>query len=236
MTLLIGILRTDEVLAELQSTFGDYPTMFRQLFSRVDPSLTFAEYDVRQGLPDVIDCDAYIITGSKHSVYDDLPWIAPLVEFLREVLAQKRKIIGVCFGHQLMAHFFGGRVAPADVGWGVGVRGAAVVNRQPWMAGSPKQIRLLASHKDQVAELPPAAELYLSSDFCPYAGFTLGNQVITVQGHPEFRKEYSEALMKRRRELLGEAVYTAGLDSLSNATDENVLAQWVLNFIEGRSA
>ena len=236
MALHIGILRTDEVVAELQRTFGDYPAMFRQLFNHADPTLTFAEYDARQAVPDVIDCDVYIITGSKHSVYDDLPWIKPLVGFLQDVLAQKRKVIGICFGHQLMAHFFGGRVAPADVGWGVGVCGAAVVNRQPWMDSAAEEIRLLASHKDQVVELPPGAQLYLSSDFCPYAGFTLDNQVITVQGHPEFSKGYSEALMKQRRDLLGDAVYTAGLESLANATDENVLSRWILKFINGYCA
>lgn len=236
MALHIGILRADEVMPELQESFGDYPAMFRQLFRRADPAITFSEYDVRQAVPDVIDCDAYIITGSKHSVYEDLPWIEPLVDFLQAVLEEKRKIIGICFGHQLIAHFFGGRVAPADVGWGVGVRVAEVVCQQPWIENSVEQIRLLASHKDQVTELPPAAQLYLSSEFCPYAGFTLHDQVITVQGHPEFSKGYSEALMKRRKDLLGEAVYTAGVESLSSATDENILVHWLLNFIQGHSA
>lgn len=231
----IAILQTDHIADAVQDRFPDYPEMFQRVFARVDAGLEWCEYDVQISLPDSIDCDAYLITGSRHSVYDDLPWISDLVEFLRAALARGAKIVGICFGHQLMAHFFGGRTEPAAVGWGVGVHRQDVIKQQSWMrdgeAESRAAVSLLCSHKDQVIHAPDDAEIFLSSEFCPIAGFTLGDRVITVQGHPEFTKAYSGALLEIRRELLGEAVYGSGKLSLEQPTDEDLMARWIVNFL-----
>ena len=133
MALHLGILQTDHVRPEFQAAHGDYTDMFHRLFQAVDADVRFTDYDVQVAVPDTIECDAYVITGSKDSVYHDLPWLPPLVEFLEQVLAARKKIIGVCFGHQLMAHFFGGHVAPADQGWGVGVHTTRVLQQHEWM-------------------------------------------------------------------------------------------------------
>ncbi len=229
----IGVLQTDSVLPEFLGEHGDYPEMFATLFSEVDPHLRFTSYNVQVAVPESIECDAYVITGSRHSVYDDLPWILPLVEFLGDVLAAQGRIIGVCFGHQLMAHFFGGRVAPAVGGWAVGVHHSEVIRRYSWMPDDASGFALLSSHKDQVVELPEGADLYLSNDFCPIAGFTMGSEVITVQGHPEFHKSYAADLMKYRREALGETVYQSGIDSLAVDTNAATMAGWLLEFARG---
>ncbi len=241
----ICILRTDEVLAEFQPEFGDYPQMFARVLRQVEPALQLDVVDARKQLPGSVESDAYLITGSRHSVYEPLPWIGPLVEFLQQVLDAGKKIIGICFGHQLMAHFFGGAVGPAPQGWGVGVQVSNVCQRKAWMSGGyvsaqTDRLGLLSSHKDQVLEVPAQAEVYLSSDFCPVAGFTLGSQVITVQGHPEFSREYAGALMTRRREMLGERTYREGMNSLSEAVDPDTAVGWMLNFLQlpvsGRAA
>lgn len=233
MALHLGILQTDHVLPEFQADHGDYTDMFHRLFSAVDETVTFTDYDVQLAVPQTIECDAYVITGSKNSVYEELPWIPRLVAFLQQVLTADRKIIGICFGHQLMAHYFGGRVAAAEQGWGVGVHRTEVLRTYPWMTPSNGEVALLCSHKDQVMALPAAAELYLASEFCPMAGFTIDDQVITVQGHPEFRKPYSRALMNKRQEMLGEKVFRAGIDSLAQTTDEADFARWLLAFVRG---
>jgi GMP synthase-like glutamine amidotransferase len=179
-------------------------------------------------------CDGYVITGSRHSVYDELPWIAELGEFLRQVLSADARVVGICFGHQLLAHFFGGRTEPAAEGWGVGVHEVQVVEPRSWMQPPATQLRLLSSHKDQVSQLPQGAELIAASDFCPLAGFVLGERAMTLQGHPEFSKSYAAALMNKRRELLGETVYSEGIESLQRPTDGNVVGHWMLNFLLGR--
>lgn len=235
MSVHIGILQTDSVLPQFRQDHGDYPEMFQRLFlslpGRVDAELKFTNYDAQRALPADTSCDAYLITGSKCSVYDDQTWINALVSYLQAVLAARKKVIGVCFGHQLLAHYFGGRVTAAQAGWAVGVHSSRIVREQPWMGGDHAEMALLSSHQDQVVELPEAAEVYMSNDFCPVAGFTIGAQVITVQGHPEFAKEYAGELMHMRREVLGEATYQQGIASLSEATGEKVMARWLLEFL-----
>ncbi len=231
MSLHLGILQTDHVLEEFQTAHGDYTDMFHRLFSSVDADIRFSDYDVQVAVPPDTECDAYVITGSKNSVYEDLPWIPPLVNYLKQVLADRKKIIGICFGHQLMAHYFGGQVAAAEQGWGVGVHHTDVVQTYPWMTPALSEVGLLCSHKDQVKVLPDDAELFLAGDFCPLAGFIMGDQVITVQGHPEFQKPYSNDLMDKRRSLLGEAVYQSGKQSLTEETHEGEFARWLLEFV-----
>ena len=233
----IGILITDAVREELISEHGDYPDMFEDLMAGVDRSIEFTRFYVQSKIPQSVDCDGYLITGSRHSVYDELPWIESLVNFIKEVLASRRKIIGVCFGHQLMAHYFGGHVEKSANGWAVGVHKSKIVARQSWMdmADSRQDVSLLSSHQDQVIRMPEEATLYATNDFCPIAGFVVGDQVLTIQGHPEFDKEYARALLHLRKDILGESVFEAGLASLERPTDQQVLAGWFMNFFQGPS-
>ena len=229
----IGILQTDAVLEEYQPQFGDYPAMFEDLLSRDrDRRPQFVTFRVQDGdLPEPAACDAYVITGSRHSVYEDRAWIAELAEFVGNAMAARRKIIGICFGHQLIAHYFGGRTEPASVGWGVGVHGAKIVSRERWMDPHQQSVSMLSSHKDQVMALPRGARRVASSAFCPNAAFAIGDIVMTWQGHPEFSKEYAESLMRRREALLGPETFAAGLASLEDEIDRELLARWVLNFV-----
>ena len=118
----IGILKTDAVRPEWVPDFGEYPDMFTALLAKADPDLEFAVYDVEEGeYPDDIDeVDAYLITGSKSSVYEEKAWIARLMDFVRELHAREKKIVGICFGHQIIAHALGGKTEKSHKGWGVG--------------------------------------------------------------------------------------------------------------------
>jgi GMP synthase-like glutamine amidotransferase len=233
----IGILQTDSVLEQFVAQHGDYPDMFRAVLAHPEalpPGMAppeFLDIDVRSGrypLPDA--CDGYVITGSRHSVYDPLPWIAPLVDFLRAALAHRRRVVGICFGHQLVAHFFGGETRAADGGWCVGVQSAEVLEQQPWMTPRVERLALLSSHKDQVVGLPPGAQLFARGDRCPVAGFVL-DDVLTFQGHPEFTSSYAGDLMDMREQLLGADAYRQGKASLTASTDAPLVARWMLNFI-----
>jgi len=230
----LGILKVDSVREEFVADHGDYPEMFEQLLLSADPSMQISVFDVQSGdVPEVSQCDGYVITGSRDSVYDDLPWIPPLVDFVGQLRAQEIKLAAICFGHQLIAHFFGGRVGAAEEGWAVGVHSCRIVEHNHWMTPPGEQLSLLSSHKDQVLELPHDATLYATNDFCPYAGFTVGNHTLTIQGHPEFRKEYARSLMTFRKDLLGETVFNAGLDSLSGSVDQSLMGRWLVNFFVG---
>ncbi len=229
----IGILKADSVLPQFQPEFGDYPLMFTDLLSQASPGLSFHTYDVEHfEYPDAIDdCDGYVITGSKKSVYDDEPWIHRLAAYVRELHAARKKTVGICFGHQMVAHALDGVAGPADAGWGVGVHQSQIVGEEPWMDPPMRQFSLVVSHKDQVTRLPRGATLLAGSEFCPHAAYRLGNHILTFQGHPEFCKPYSKALMDYREEILGPEKYERGVASLASGVDRDIIARWIINFI-----
>ncbi len=227
-----GILQTDRVMERFRGRHGDYPQMFEDLLTDAAEgvSLEFDTIDCTQAdYPEPGACDAYVITGSRQSVYDDDPWIAELAGFVGKALDAGSKVVGICFGHQLIAHFFGGETSPAP-GWAVGVHESRILTDAPWLDPRLSRFRLLSSHKDQVTRLPDGAELIATNEFCPIAGFTWGDGVLAFQGHPEFRKPYSRDLMNMRRELLGEETYQAGVASLEENIDPAAVGRWIINF------
>jgi len=231
----IGILKTDSVRPEFQAQFGDYPTMFRAVLSSAADGepVEFRDYDVQHGqYPERLEeCDAYLITGSRESVYDELPWLDRLKLFVKELDAARHPLVGICFGHQLIAQELGGETRAAEVGWSVGVHEAEVIAPGAWMQPFKPSFRLLSSHKDQVVQLPPRARPFAATPTCPHGGFTIDRHIITLQGHPEFVRGYSKALLDLRREILGDEVYTRGVESLDQTIDASLVARWILNFI-----
>jgi GMP synthase-like glutamine amidotransferase len=239
-TMRLGILETDSVREELQREFGDYPAMFRAVLSAGADGLpvAFRDYDVQRGeYPASLDeCDAYLITGSRESVYDDQPWIHRLARFVQELDAARHTLVGICFGHQLIAHVLGGETRAADVGWAVGVQETCVLSPAEWMRPYRQHFGLLSSHKDQVVRLPERAEVFAATPICPNSGFTIGGHILTFQGHPEFSKGYSRALIELRRELLGEPRYSAGVESLAKPVHQSMVGHWIINFIASNAA
>ncbi|HFE39303.1 MAG TPA: GMP synthase [Gammaproteobacteria bacterium] len=230
----LGILQCDSVLEKFQPQFGNYPEMFIQLFHTIDPTIRFAIYNVTRGeyprTPHT--CDAYVTTGSKASVYDDLPWLTEFKHFLRLLYAEKIKLLGVCFGHQLIAEVFGGKTENSPKGWGVGVSVSQIVAPKTWMQAPLDRLQIIVSHQDQVTRLPENAQLLASNDFCPYAMYQLGETIISLQGHPEFSKAYAEALINFRELKIGRETCQAGLRSLELDTHEHLFTQWVINFFK----
>ena len=229
----LGILKTDSVRPELVGEFGEYPDMFVALLSAADPGLEFVVYDVEQGeYPvDLDEVDAYLVTGSKASVYEDKDWIHTLSDFVRSVHANRKKLVGICFGHQLVALALGGKAEKSAKGWGVGVHSAAFSELPEWHDQESRDFRLLVSHQDQVTEPAPGSKVWAGSDFCTNAVCQLGDHILTFQGHPEFVKGYSENLLNIRREMIGEDNYRRGMDSLVQDLDRERVARWVVEFL-----
>ena len=144
----LAILETGRPPAALVERFGDYPAMFERMLG---DGFAIDRFDVAAGeLPaDPPAYDAYLITGSPAGVYDPLPWIEPLKDFLRA--AKDRKLVGICFGHQIMAEAFGGQVEKSAKGWGIGLQSYAIVRVEPWM-DEVATIAVPASHQDQVVD------------------------------------------------------------------------------------
>ena len=240
----IGILKTDSVRDEFRARHGDYPAMFRALLigARIGEldgrPLQFRDYDVQHGeYPDAPgDCDGYVITGSRDSVYDDVPWIHALEDYVRVLHAGRHKLVGICFGHQLVAQALRGETRAAEVGWAVGVHRSRLLRTPPWMVDDGDEFALLSSHKDQVTRLPEGAKLLATNDFCPNAAYTVDDHILCIQGHPEFIREYARALLDFRRELLGETVWARAVASLEAPIHAGRVGRWMLSFLEWRPA
>lgn len=230
----IGILRTDSVRPEWVAAHGQYPDMFERLLTEQDDALRFTTWDVEAGaLPAACDvADAFLITGSKSSVYDDKTWIRSLEDFVRALHATRTKLVGICFGHQLIAQALGGAVAKSTKGWGVGINCYAVDDTLLEQADG-NELCLLASHQDQVMQMPPGAKKIATSAHCEVAGMVLGEHILTFQGHPEFTPEYARAIMSFRHDMIGEARVTEGLKSLVAREHEGGrAARWILDFLQ----
>ena len=229
----LGILKTDEVRPEWVPEFGEYPDMFIALLGQVDPDLEFQVYDVEKGEypADIDEVDAYLITGSKSSVYDDKPWIATLIEFVQELDRRRKKLVGICFGHQLVAQALGGKTGKSPKGWGVGLHTHRFNTLPSWHDQEAPELDILVSHQDQVLVNAEGAQVLASSDFCENAVCQIGEHILTFQGHPEFIPAYSKEIMAFRREMIGEKVYSNGMTSLVVEPQGERVARWILNFL-----
>ncbi len=228
----IGILRADSVLPALSPTFGQYPEMFSRLLVEADQALDFAEWDVENdGVPsNPGECDGWLITGSRRSAYDDLPWIGRLGGFVREVVEARQPLFAVCFGHQLVAHVLGGRTEKSPAGWTVGTQRHAIDRPFPWVHDGPREVRLLHSHQDQVVRLPAGAERVGGSEACPLGFYRIDDHVMSCQGHPEFSTDYARALYTERRGAIGEEAWRRAQDSLIEPNDRLEVARWASAF------
>jgi GMP synthase-like glutamine amidotransferase len=195
---------------------------------------TYAVYDPRSGqLPAQLDeCDAYLITGSLNGAYDEEPWIAALIDFIRRSHAAGKKMVGICFGHQLLAHALGGRSEKSEKGWGLGLKSFDIVEEKPWMNDRPDRCSLYFSHQDQVVQLPAGAERLGGSEFCENAFFVIGDHVLGIQGHPEFTTGIMRDLLNKPKETASsELMHTARRSLQDGRPDNELFAQWIVNFL-----
>lgn len=221
----LAILETGKPPAALQGRFERYPAMFEHLLG-----LKATSYDVEAGeYPDRPDAHAaYLVTGAAAGVYDDLSWIRPLEDFLRAAKG-KAKLVGVCFGHQVMAEAFGGHVEKSIRGWGAGLQRYDIVVRAPWMDDAAA-IDIPVSHQDQIVVQPPHTHILASSDFSPFGMLAYEDQpAISMQFHPEFEPAYAKALIESRFDRVPDP--EAAIASLDAPDDRQRVARWILNFL-----
>jgi GMP synthase-like glutamine amidotransferase len=223
----LAILETGYPPGDLGERFGDYPAMFARLLGN---GFEIETFDVQAGeLPDPGAHDAVLITGSPAGVYDPLPWIAPLMVFIRA--AKDSKMVGVCFGHQVMTEALGGHVEKSNKGWGAGLHLYSVVHDEAWI-DSAAGIAIPASHQDQVLVQPPNTEIVAQSDFTPFAALAWTDRsAISFQFHPEFSPDFAKALIEKRYDIVPDP--DAAIASLEAPNDNARVGGWIRRFLLG---
>lgn len=234
MTLRICILESDDLHPTMQDTFIGFGQMFKQLFSAQEAEFDCQIFNVVRGEYPSADqqFDAYLVTGSKADSFADDPWIVTLRTYLRERFVRGDVLLGICFGHQVLALVLGGNTQRSSKGWGIGVHRYRLQNKPQWLPATSAEFQLLISHRDQVTALPEGAQLLASSDFCENAAFILGQQVLCFQGHPEFTHEFSKTLLGIRQAMYCPEEYQAACQSLVHEHDGSAVAQWMLCFVK----
>jgi len=233
MSLRICILETDHIRDEFVEQYTGYGAMFKTLFAGQPIAADFDVFNVVEGHYPREDAhyDAYLVTGSKADSFGTDPWIETLKVFLLSRYQRGDKLLGICFGHQLLAIVLGGHAQRATQGWGVGIHRYRVHAQAPWMTPHDGDVTLLISHQDQVTALPEGATVVASSEFCPFAAYQLNGQVLCFQGHPEFVHDYSRALLELRQQNMADDVYQTAVDSLNHSHDGATVGEWMLRFV-----
>ncbi|OFZ10866.1 MAG: hypothetical protein A2Z20_03925 [Bdellovibrionales bacterium RBG_16_40_8] len=179
----------------------------------------------------VSDCTGWIITGSSKNTIDKDLWILKLSQFIQECHRQKHQLVGICFGHQIIAQALGGRVDQSRLGWGVGAHTFSVTTQKPWMTPFRSKITLFFSHRYQVMQLPREATLIAKNDFCPIQMYMVNQHIFCMQGHPEFTAEFTKSRMKSRIDELGKELYKSAKKTLIQPSNSKIIASWIKNFL-----
>jgi GMP synthase-like glutamine amidotransferase len=237
------ILENDDLDPPLAQRYSRVAAMFEHLFAQAGYQGRIDTFSARHGQypASFAAYDAVLLTGSRADAFSDEPWVVALREQVARLLQDQHKLLGVCFGHQLIAHCLGAPVQRAPRGWRVGRQAYDWLGAPEHLGLAPgqaaplaqvAQFALLASHQDQVLALPAGATLLATQPDCPVAAYALGDQVFCIQPHPEFTPEASAFLLDKRRALMGEPLYAQSMASLSEPHDGLALARFMIRFVQ----
>jgi len=235
MSMKIGVLAAGITPEELIDQHGSYADMIMNLLNTTDQKFEFVVFDVRlDDFPnDLSEFDGWAISGSRNNVSENLPWMPKLKTLIQQAYANRQPIVGICFGHQIIADAFGGKVDRYEGGWGLGLHEYQLSKGFESVVGDATEFSINAVHQDQVIDKPDNSEVLAHSDFCKNAGLIYGDLIMTFQAHPEFKMEFEKDLIHvRAGDAFPVEESKEALASLEGTkTDSEAVAQWFADFL-----
>ena len=224
----VSVLETGKLPENLEKKFGNYPKMFSNLFDELNLPYKMKSFDlINNEFPkNMGNTDLWLITGSSFGVYEKIGWIDKLKNLVQKIYNTKTPLIGICFGHQIIADALGGKVEKSHKGWGVGVHKYERKVNPEWSETVGDFFSGYVSHQDQVIVKPENAYTIYGSDFCPNSILCyndIENPVaVSIQSHPEFKKECLEMIIQRRiGQTIPKHIGNEGLESLKEKIDNS---------------
>lgn len=182
--------------------------------------------------------DGFVITGSCKDAYGDDAWICELLTLLNKLHLMNKKILGICFGHQILARALGGKVARANSGWDIGVRIINFSSTTKIFANSknPTTLSVIECHRDEVHELPSDVEVLAWSDKTRVEMFRYRDHIMGVQGHPEYTNEILMHLIDRlhQHNFIQESYAMEVRAKLEMEPDAEAWKELCTSFLKGR--
>lgn len=175
--------------------------------------------------------DGYLLTGSPVSVHDNFDWIKMLSEFIGKANKKNKRIVGVCFGHQLIAKHFGGIVDSNEKGWMIGSFPLDIKGKFPWMKKKVGVTDLYHFNKERVIKLPEGAISFANSKDYPYYAYTIGSNIVCLQGHPEQPKSAMYKFLEVTKPVLSKKDIEKANSCIEVSKSDSVIwAQWIMDF------
>lgn len=198
------------------------------------PGWRFDTWPVSSGVwpEDLSSHDGIVITGSPASVNDDRDWIRRLEDLVRAWHARRRPMLGICFGHQLIAKALGGSVGASPAGLRVGTITTRLNHCTDWMTPARDAMTLYAAHEDHVVTLPPEAVPLGGDDVCPVTLYAIGRHALATQCHPEFSPAFMDDLLGALQDDMTPDAHARGSEQLRNGTDTDLMRRWIVQFFD----
>ncbi|KAJ9644671.1 hypothetical protein H2199_003634 [Coniosporium tulheliwenetii] len=244
----IAILECDTPLTRTKSKYGGYGGVFKSLLEAgadalgqpdlvsSKKGLDITTYDVvnEERYPTLENVDAVLISGSRHNSFENVPWIVKLVEFIKQLLEEQDRVrvIGVCFGHQIVGRAMGVRVDRSDRGWETSVTPVNLTKKGRELFKLDK-LMIHQMHKDMVYDYPPGVEELGYTERCAVQGMYRKGRVITVQGHPEFTRDIVTELLETRHNqgIFDDKAFEEAMSRVANRHDGVAVASAFLRFL-----
>ncbi|CAL5213562.1 unnamed protein product [Lathyrus oleraceus] len=185
--------------------------------------------------------DGFVITGSCSDAHGNDTWVSQLVNLLKKLNKMNKKILGICFGHQILGRALGGKVTRSPTGWDLGVRKITLSSSLPSPLSSlqlPSRLSIIKCHRDEIRELPAKAEVIAKSDKTGIEMFRYGDHIMGIQGHPEYSKDILFNIIDRliQRNFITENLAVKAKEKAGMwEPDKEAWKRLCITFLKGRS-